>query len=249
MVTFSSSDLRALVIAAVVLGILFGYDDQQPTFQLSYWLTNLIIMIVLSFFSLMLYDAAHKIKAKRAGCESSIHLWSMSRFSYAASSHLRGPIKSIPLGIIIPLLFLFLTEGVLKVATLTSTSIKTISARRLGKEFRRATELEEAQIACAGPLMSLFIAFLAKIIIPFFPFMQQVMAINLYLAFFNMLPLPTLDGTRVFFGSPLMFSFFFTMALLAFFFLRAVAPLTTFLFALVVALGVLLVHYNNRYIK
>ncbi len=249
MVTFSSADLRTLLIAAVILGILFGYDDQQPTFQFSYWFTNLIIMIMLSFFSLILYDAAHKIKAKRAGCESSIRIWSMSRFSYAASSHLRGPIKSIPLGIIIPLLFLFLTEGVLKVATLTSTSIKTMSARRLGREFRRTTEFEEAQIAGAGPLMSLFIAFLAKALIPLFPFMQHVMAINLHLAFFSMLPLPTLDGTRVFFGSPLMFSFFFTMTLLAFFFLRVVAPLTTFFLAAVIALGVLIVHYNNRYIK
>ena len=245
MVKFSAAEIRTLFIAALVLGLLFGYDDGQANFQLSYWITNVIIMIILALFSLIMYVAGHKVRAKKFGCESSIHIWSMSRFSYAASSHLKGPIKAIPLGVIIPLLLIFLTQGAWKVATFTSTTIKSISARRLGREFRRVTEFEEAQIALAGPLTALLVAFIAKILMPSFPVMQHLMVINLYLAMFNMLPIPTLDGVKIYFGSPLMFTFFFVMILGAFFFLSTLSVLSTIIFAFIIALAAVLVHYNR----
>ena len=249
MVKFSSKEILQLFIAAVVLGLLFGFDDQQETFQLGYWLTNLLIMILLSFFSLVLYDSGHKFIAKRKGCESTIKIWSMSRFYFRTRNYLKGPIKSIPLGVIIPLFIIFLTNGLLKIAAITTTIVSTSPSKRLGRRYSQITDAEEGQIALAGPVTSLMIALLAKSLVSSFPIAYPIMLINLHLAFFNMLPIPSLDGIKVYFGSPLMFSFYFALILISFFFLRIISPLTTLLLGIIIALGIVITHWNNKFVK
>ena len=67
--------------------------------------------------------------------------------------------------------------------------------------------LEEAQIASSGIFASLFLAFLALLIGEMFNFKLYSFAnINFYLALFNMIPVSSLDGTQIFFGSRIIWS-------------------------------------------
>ncbi len=247
MVKFSSSEIQVIIIASVVLGVVFGYDDGQEIFQMSYWLTNLVLMTFFAFFSFIVYAVSHKMRAKRSGSEATMEIWSLSRFSFKPEGVLKGPIKKIPVGIIIPFILMILTKGALKFAAITSTQTKTISSKRIGKEFRYTTEFEEAQIALAGPLMALIVAFIAKALTPLIPGMEHLMMMNLYIALFNMIPLPKVDGLRVYFGSPFLFSFFLALIIVSFFFLRVVAVGTTFFIGLIIACAVVLLHYKYKY--
>ncbi|MCX8196148.1 MAG: site-2 protease family protein [Acidilobaceae archaeon] len=55
----------------------------------------------------------------------------------------------------------------------------------------------------AGPLTNIGLALAALLLSPFSPgFMSAVAFINAWLAFFNLLPIPPLDGSKIFRGSP-----------------------------------------------
>lgn len=65
----------------------------------------------------------------------------------------------------------------------------------------------EAKIAVAGPVANVVLAFIFALLVQFAPaiglsttFMQigeQIVYLNLFLAFFNLLPLPPLDGSKI----------------------------------------------------
>ncbi len=111
MVTFSKKEVIHLLIAALVLGLLFGYDDCQSTFNLSFWITNLIITILLCFISITIYDVGHKIVAKKLGCRSTFEIWGVKRLSLRTSGYIHSSKRSVPFGVIITLLMLYLTKG------------------------------------------------------------------------------------------------------------------------------------------
>jgi Zn-dependent protease len=58
---------------------------------------------------------------------------------------------------------------------------------------------DSAIVAFAGPLSNLVLAFVSLLIVKFIPFyyMKILILINIYLAFFNLIPLPPLDGWRI----------------------------------------------------
>ncbi len=63
------------------------------------------------------------------------------------------------------------------------------------------TEQEEAKIALAAVMTNMALAFLFKFLTPFNPGLEEVVTINILLAFYQMLPIPDLDGSKIFFAS------------------------------------------------
>lgn len=61
---------------------------------------------------------------------------------------------------------------------------------------------DETLVSLAGPFSNLLLAFVISRLIPFLPnfapFLYEFFLINLYIAFFNLLPVPPLDGSKIF---------------------------------------------------
>ena len=154
--------------------IAFFKPPGYPHLMLSTFLQYLFL-IGLAFIP---HELAHKLTAQRMGYLASFRLW--------------------PWGLAMAVLTGFLTGGMFVMAAPGAVYIlplATVVSRRFVPD-RRVNGL----IALAGPSanMALAVAF-ALLRVPFgAPILSAGLRVNLYLTLFNMLPLPMLDGLKVF---------------------------------------------------
>jgi Zn-dependent protease len=245
MVSIAKKEVTPLLIGGVVLGFLFGYDDGQATFDVTFWLTNLLTVTIIALLALTIYHLAHKAMAKKLGCDATLNIWGMTKATLEKKSYVRG----MPIGVIIPIFCIILTQGIVKVAAITTTTIKAHPHKRSGREYQRLTEFDQARIALAGPLTAIFLALMVKVIFPENPVANMFILINLHLSLFNMIPLPTLDGMKIMFGAPFLYMFSLAFIVATFFLMYLFSTGTSVLLAGIIALIILLLHFHVGFAK
>lgn len=240
-IRFTKKEIKHILISIFVLGFVFGFDDGSNKFIFSNWLFNLIKITLVVSISLLIKIIGHKIAAIKYGSLAEYNLWSLRRIGLSKSSKLHiklqdqlaiflnkitliSKIKSIPLGIILPLGFVLisaiLTNNKLFIP-FAATGIILLSserAHRLGKKFVRLTEVEEAKIHLAGNLFCLILIMFASIITTLTSLnLSSFVIVNIYLILFNMLPIPPLDGGKIFFGGITLYIFSITFLTISIF--------------------------------
>jgi len=163
-------ELKDLAIATLVISFIFAYEDFIHTLDLRIYAIWLIIVLL----SFVVHELAHKYVA--------IHYGHLARFEISY------------LGLAIALF--------LKVTTNTTLIIP--GAVMIYKHYRMARSRKEVAIegviAFAGPLTNLTVATLAGLLIFFGinpPLLYYLAYFNAYLALFNLLPIPPLDGFKI----------------------------------------------------
>ena len=224
-IKFTKKEIGHILISILVLGFVFGFDDGSDKFILSNWLLNLAKIIFVVAISLLIKIIGHKFVAIKYGSFAEYKIWSIHRLGLNKSSKLPltdfiskitlfSKIKSIPLGVILPLVFV-LTSAILTNNQLfipfAARGIILLSsnrASRLGHKFVKLTEVEEAKIHLAGSLFSLILIIFARMITNLTSLdLSPFIVVNVYLILFNMLPIPPLDGGKIFFGGVTLYIF------------------------------------------
>ena len=182
---FSRQEMQALVVTAIALGFIVSFRGWgTDTFSVTKGLKNLVIAIVIVAFSLLVRESAHRIAALSVGYRVDYVLWKT--------------------GLAIALGLTFLTNGHLQVLLPGAIIVHHLAVHRLGK-FRYATNYNSiGWIAMTGPLANILLAVLCKVllVLPFGEdFLLKVIHVNMMLAIFSLLPIPPLDGAKLFFGS------------------------------------------------
>ncbi|MFH0740111.1 MAG: site-2 protease family protein [bacterium] len=158
------------------------------------FLSSFFSVIVL-IFSIIIHEVAHGAMAERLGDKTARD---MGRLSF-------NPIKHIDLfgSIIVPLL-LVISHSSMLVGWAKPVPINPYALRD--------RKYGEAKVAIAGPLANISVAIIFALILRFLPlgsslFSQNLMMIlgsivwvNLLLAFFNLVPIPPLDGSHILFA-------------------------------------------------
>ena len=252
-VSFSQKEVSALIISALVLGFVFGFDDGRQTFDLVSWLSNLMLLAALSLLSLVIFSGAQKWTATRYGSVVDYGIWRARRFGFVKSMYLhkRGesrqkgsPIAWVPLGVILPLLISFLSEGKVFFAVTGMIVLSSTAAHRLGKQFVNLTEFETSKIAIAGPLACIVFALLLSMVDQTAPLITWLIKINISIAIANMLPLPLIAGGMGFFGSKFFYVFSFVFILVASVIMWYASVLATLLLALIAAIILVAIAYH-----
>lgn len=211
MIVFRKREVLHLVLATLVLGFVFGFDDKQSVFNLSYWLLNFFRFCMISFAVLLSYALAQKLSAEHYGCSSEFRVWGVRRFGFRPGSkfplhieifNLKIPIHSFPLGLVLAVVISFLTRGKFFFAAVASFEVVEHRFKRVGKKYVNITSGEVARISLSGVFASLLVAFLASLL-----GLDSVVLVASVFAAFQMVPFSTLDGCRVFFSSPALFAF------------------------------------------
>lgn len=159
-------------------------------------LSGIIILIIL-IFSAILHEVAHGFVAERFG-DPTAKL--AGRLTLNPKKHI-DPFMSILLPLLLILSGSPVIFGAAKPVPIDPFNLK---------EGRK----DIALVALSGPLTNLIIAILGSFLIKLFPFfsnllppflssilyllLSNVVALNLLLAIFNLLPIPPLDGSKVF---------------------------------------------------
>lgn len=226
-----NKELKTIIISSIILGIVFGFDDKLPFFNILSFILNLVKFMILSFIALIIHKQVLNFFANKAGATVELTLWKIKRLWFTPNAKSKF---SIPLGIIIPLLVSFLSLGQIFFAATTSTEIKVKPAYRIGRKYISLTEFEHAKIAASAPLIHILIALVLSPINH--TLIQDFALINTMLAIFLMIPLPGLLGNTILFGSKPLFLFSAVFILIIAILLKTLSPTLALILALLIAL-------------
>gem|GEM_PF-369597 len=228
------NELGYTLLCAAVIGYVIA---------IVYWKTeniNLTWSSMLKYFGIALSILAINIFAKklaalRLGCYAEIKPLTWRRYWVTESAYLR---REFPAWLVWPFLLLLLSFG--KTWWLANTSFETIPLpSRAARKYTHLTELDVGVIAAAGIAANLAAGFVAAILGS-----SSYAFLNLWFAFFMVLPFPGYDGGKIFFGEPLLYTFMFVFTLLMLILLHITSVLTTVISALLLAIISIFVFYG-----
>ncbi len=243
---FTKEEIKHIILAILVIGFVFAFDDKQEKFVLSYWLTNFVIILILVTIAFFVKILVQKYIAKRIGCYTQIQPWKLERYGIRAEAHFpvkwsigltTFSVKYVPLGVIVPILITLLSSGKLFFVTTSVLFITTIPAYRIGREFKHIMNYETAKIAAAGPFISILLALIFKLInFNNNPLINEFILINSWISLSNILPIPHFDGGELYSGSKPLFVLTVVFVIVSLIFLNFLNAFTTFILAAVIAL-------------
>lgn len=194
---FSKKEIKLVLIAAIIAAFVFSFNDWGiEEFSVAIGIKNLFIAFIFCLIIYFLHSAAQKFVADYYDYKIEFTLIDIKR----KLMDVRRTV-SIPIGPIITFLLIFVSAG--KFVFILLNSYEHISQKelRVGRQWTNLKELEEAQIALAGPLSQIFLLIVFKLLIPFSVVFNKGMFIASVIAIYHMLPLPKVDGSKIFFGS------------------------------------------------
>lgn len=173
---------------------------------LPYFLISLII-IFSSVFS-------KKITGSIIDLEIDIKIWEWKRYWFAKISELQKP---IPMGLILPLLLGFLSNGFVKFLGFFEFDIIPLPGRVVkkygAKRFSKVMDWDNALIVFYSTIPLLFLATIAHYLNTIF--LNDLAKFSILYVFCNLLPISKLDGTKLYFGSRPLFFFTWILFLIA----------------------------------
>jgi len=165
--------------------------------------------------AVLVHDFGHDIVAKRYGFLCEFKLWGIKRFSWRPRPSFPREInilgkkiyfESFPIGIFLAIGFMLASLGQIPFAAMSSYNIIIKKTTRLGKKFIGVSDFEDAKIALAGPMATVILLIIVKILNGS-GWLDQLMLIAAVMVGFDMLPIPGLDGFKVLVGSKQLYVF------------------------------------------
>lgn len=213
---FGRKEVNHLLISALILGFVFGFDDGKETFNLFFWLFNFLVVAVIAGLSIFGREFVKKVVAKRKNCVAEYEIWWIKRFGFGRGAKFErvGLKRGIPLFSVIAVLISFVSLGRVFFCAVGKTDVTSVKAHRVGRKFIDVTNYEEAVILFSGIVFNLLMALIFNMI-NIYP-LNLFFIVNMWLVVFNMLPIPPLDGGKIFFNSILIYIFGLAFIVLGF---------------------------------
>jgi len=165
---------------------------------------NVFLYTLLSVFIIIFVNVvAKKIAAFFLDSKIEVKLWEINRYGFKPSAQFK---KSFPAGIVLPILVAAVTLGNIYWLASLIFNVK-VKAYRAAKRwglysFSEMTEHHIGLIAVWGIVANLLLAVIGYLI-----GFEGFARLNIFFAFFNMLPISDLDGNKIFFGNMIIWSF------------------------------------------
>lgn len=185
------------VLASVILGAGFTFTGFSSPFTLNFFLlTSLFFFIIIA-----LNITAKKLVAYYYEADTETKFWAWYQYGFKQGSHFKRP---VPMFWFPPLLSL-ISSGFIQWLAILEFDVKPRverAARRHG--IYGFTEMEDyhiAVIAAAGIALNLIVAIISYFLAGAVPSLELFARLNIFFAFWSLIPLSSLDGTKILFGS------------------------------------------------
>jgi len=226
---FKREELGYFGLSALVLGYIIAFS----AFTWLGWL----IGIGLALAMIAVHVIVQKLVAYKFGADLEYDLWHIRRYWFYEKAYLKKWL--FPAWLIIPLVLSIITAGLIKwFGVLTFEARPT--TRRIKKRWFEITEWEFALIAVSGIFANLVIAIISQ-----FLGWNEFAALNILFAFFNALPFSQLDGTKIFFGSRILWLFTIILIIAMLILISISNIVATVIAALALAIITILIFYTK----
>ena len=197
----NSKEIASILAVTIILGFTISLITSTTAFL---YTTGSILIIVL------LTTTAKKITSSYFEAGIEVKLWEIKKYGFRAHHNFKRP---FPAGAFFPIIITALTTGLVNWLACLTFDVKAKihrAAKRHGYySFSEMTEYHIGLIAASGIFLNLILAILGYLFN--FPTFAEL---NIYYAFFNMIPLSELDGNKIFFGNLVLWCFLATLVLI-----------------------------------
>ncbi|MFH1455879.1 MAG: hypothetical protein ABIF40_02930 [archaeon] len=212
-IKFSKLEITHLIIALFIISFAFGFNDGRDVFELSFWLVNFMKILVFSAIALFVHIFAQKWVAKIYGFGCEFRLWTIRQWRFIPEPKFpkkwfKGKLElgGLPIGSIISVLVTVLSNGKLFFVAIGNYIITSSKSTRLGRKWVYISEAEESKVAMSGAMANIFVMILFKIF-NYNNFFDDLIFINGMFALFSLIPIPPLDGGKLFISSRVWYVF------------------------------------------
>jgi Zn-dependent protease len=228
---FSDEELKALIITIAVIAFIVSFRNWGPghEFQFFTGLKNLFISLILVAIVVLVHDAGQRIAALDAGFLLEYKLWWY--------------------GILIGIILIIISNGKLWFLAPGGVFIHHMATHRMGFFRYGTTKKAIGMIALAGPIANILFGSFFKTIALWTPFVSvdnvfidKIFIYSWAFAAFNLLPIPPLDGSRVFNYSRMVYAFIFG-SIAGYAILIAILGIYSFIWALIIGIIIWLLYY------
>ncbi len=240
----SKKEINAIIIASLVLGFVFGFDDKSSVFIPSYWVQNYVQQAILSLLFILLSIRITKAYAEKQGITTTFSIWRLKRIGLSAKAVLKG--NGFPLGIFLPLFITVLSFGKIFFASIISPTFSYTTTSRFGKKIVNPREAEIATISLVGPLsLTLLGIFLSSLN---GTGLNNLSMIPFTIAISSMIPFGTLNGMNILIGSPVRYVLAVIFILATFLLTFVTGPLASIILGLIASALLTATHYIYSYV-
>lgn len=187
---FTTHELRGITISILVIAFIISFKEWGTTaFNLKVGLFNLFNAILIVALSILVHDAGQRIWGLAIGFRVEYKMWSF--------------------GLLIALIVAFISNGSFWLIVPAGFMLHHLAGHRLGFFRYGINYFGQAMVALAGPLFTLMLIILLKILNALYPnpLIQKAIIFNVVYAITCMLPIPPLDGSKIYFGSRMLYAF------------------------------------------
>jgi len=191
---FTLPELRNIILAILVIGFMYGFNDGQPEWNTAYWAYNMLVSMGIVAVAMFVFQAGQRIAGLSAGYKVEFQMW--------------WP------GLILALVITFIARGHIWIPIAGGMALHHMAGHRLGFFRYGINVLDIGVIAMCGPLVTVIFATIVKqiglLIAPGgIPIIDKLYWFCLVFAWVNMLPIPPLAGSKQLFNSRLPYIFVF----------------------------------------
>ncbi|MGB9749078.1 MAG: site-2 protease family protein [Candidatus Woesearchaeota archaeon] len=194
---FNDQEVKSFIITALILAFCLSFRQWGPseTPDVMLGLKNLFNMFLIVSLALLVRIIAQKMYALHIGFNAEYEMWFY--------------------GLLICLLITFLSRGFWFFIAAGSFVIHFMPGHRLGYFRYGLNYFAMGVVALMGPVANILLALVLKILQPYAlsGLVHSAIVVNIYFAIFNMLPIPPLDGSKIFFASRAFY--FFSLGFIA----------------------------------
>ena len=199
--TFKNSwkEILVIIIASIILGASFSYLNYSE-----------ILITITSFFILISINIiAKKIMAYYYEANIQTRFWKWYQHGFSKKAHFKKPIPMLWLPILVSLISraAFQWMGILEFDITPKT--ERVSKRHGLYRFTEMVEFHIAIIAATGIIINILLAIIAYI-----AGLTTFAQLNIYYAFWSIIPISSLDGSKILFGSKVLWTILFIITFL-----------------------------------
>lgn len=184
----TSKEISIIILASIIIGLSISFS-QKTTYASLYAVLTILLVILINIFS-------KKIFAYNLEVGTSTKFWAMKHFGLEKSQKFKSPLYMLWLPIVTSLI----TLGNLVWIAILEFDVfplpERISKRHGLYRYTEVTEWHISLIAIAGILANIFFGIIGYLI-----GFEYFAKWSIIYAFWSMIPISRLDGTKIFFGS------------------------------------------------